>query len=138
MNIALWIAQALLGFVMIAAGSPKLLAPRAWLAEKMGWTKNVHPALPRLLGFAEILGGLGLILPRLLGIAPILTPVAAGCLFFLLIGATATKLRDHESLALPVVCMLLAAFIVVGRVLPPTQGAHVVERGKDANGELRE
>ena len=138
MNVALWIAQALLAFIMIGAGSPKLLAPRTWLAENMAWTKHVPAAVPRLLGLAEVMGGLGLILPLLLGIAPILTPIAAACLFLVLTGALVTKVRDHESPALPVICMLLAVFIVVGRGLPPTQSAHVVERGKDAHGELRE
>jgi len=116
MNIALWIAQALLAAIMVAAGAPKLLLPRARLAEKMSWTKDAPAALVKLLGLAELLGAVGLILPRLTGIAPILTPIAAACVSLILVGALATKLRHHESPALPVVAMLLAVLIAVGRV----------------------
>ncbi|GMV19764.1 MAG: DoxX family protein [Polyangiaceae bacterium] len=138
MNTALWVAQALLAAIMIAAGAPKLLLPRALLVQKMTWTKDARAALVRLLGLAEVLGGLGLILPPLLGIAPILTPIAAACLSLILVGALVTKLRSRESPVLPAVAMLLAGFIVVGRVLPPNRSAPMVERGKDANGQLSE
>jgi uncharacterized membrane protein YphA (DoxX/SURF4 family) len=117
MNTALWIAQSLLAAIMIAAGTPKLLLPRARLVEKLRWTKDAPEPLVRLLGLAELLGAVGLILPRLTGIAPLLTPIAAACLFLILIGALATKLRSHESPALPAVAMLLAASVVIGRVL---------------------
>jgi len=116
MNIALWIAQALLAAIMVAAGAPKLLLPRARLAEKMSGTKDAPAALVRLLGLAELRGAVGLILPRLTGIAPILTPIAAACLLLILIGALATKLRHHESPALPIVAILLAVLVAVGRV----------------------
>lgn len=138
MNTALWVAQALLAAIMIAAGAPKLLLPRALLVQKMTWTKDARAALVRLLGLAEVLGGLGLILPPLLGIAPILTPIAAACLSLILVGALVTKLRSRESPVLPAVAMLLAGFIVVGRVLLPNRSAPMVERGKDANGQLSE
>lgn len=59
MNTALWVAQALLAAIMIAAGAPKLLLPRALLVQKMTWTKDARAALVRLLGLAEVLGGLG-------------------------------------------------------------------------------
>jgi uncharacterized membrane protein YphA (DoxX/SURF4 family) len=115
MNTVLWIAQVLLAAIMAAAGGPKLFLPPAQLAEKMSWTNNAPDPLVRLLGLAEILGGLGLILPRLTGIAPLLTPVAALCVSLILVGALATKLRHHESPALPAVAMLFALVIAVGR-----------------------
>jgi len=117
MNTALWIAQSLLAAIMIAAATPKLLLPRARLVEKLDWTRNVPEPLVRLLGVAEALGAVGLILPWLLGIAPVLTPIAAACLFAILIGALATKRRRHESPALPAFALLLAAFVTAGRVL---------------------
>jgi|SRR5579883_3005793 len=117
MNVALWIAQSLLAVVMIGAGAPKLLFSRARLAEKMSFTKDAPAPLVRLLGLAEVLGAAGLILPRLVGVAPLLTPVAAACLFLLLVGALVTKLRLHESPALPAVALLLAAFVAVGALL---------------------
>lgn len=116
MNILLWFAQVLLAAIMVAAGGAKLSLPRARLAEKMSWTKDAPMALVKLLGLAELLGAVGVILPRLTGIAPILTPVAAGCLSLILIGALATKVRHRESPALPVVAILLALFVAVGRM----------------------
>jgi len=101
---------------MIAAGAPKLLLPRARLIAKLNWTKDAPQPLVRLLGLAELAGALGLILPSATGIAPFLTPIAAGCLFLILIGALATRLRLHESPALPVVAMVLAMLVAVGRV----------------------
>jgi hypothetical protein len=116
MNVLLWIAQLLLAAIMVAAGGSKLFLPRARLAEKMSWTKDAPIALVKLLGLAELLGAFGLILPRLTGIAPILTPIAAGGVSLILIGALATKLRHRDSPALPAVAMLLAVLIVVGRM----------------------
>jgi hypothetical protein len=116
MNIVLWIAQVLLAGIMVAAGAPKLFLPRARLAEKMTGTKDVPAPLVKLLGLAELLGAAGLILPRLTGIAPILTPIAAACLSLILVGALATKLRHHESPALPIVAILLAVLTAVGQM----------------------
>jgi uncharacterized membrane protein YphA (DoxX/SURF4 family) len=117
MNIALWIAHTVLGLIFVAAGAPKLLLPRARLAEKMTWTNTAPDVLVKLLGLAELLGAVGLILPRLVGVAPFLTPMAAACLFAILIGALVTKLRLRESPALPAIAALLAAFIGVTRLL---------------------
>ncbi len=116
MNLALWIAQAVLAFIFVAAGAPKLLLSRARLAGKMTWTKDASDLAVKLLGGAELLGAAGLVLPRLVGIAPILTPIAAACLFVILIGAVAMKLRLHESPALPAVAALVAAFVAAGRL----------------------
>jgi hypothetical protein len=116
MNTLLWIAQGLLASIMVAAGGPKLFLPRARLAQKMSWTKDAPAPLVKLLGLAELLGAVGLLLPRLTGIAPILTPLAAVGLSAILLGALATKLRQHQSPVLPVAALLLAVFIAVGRM----------------------
>lgn len=117
MNSALWIAQSLLAALMVAAGAPKLLWSRERLHDKLAWTKDQPDMTVRLLGLAELLGAVGLILPQWLGVAPFLTPLAAVCLMLILVGAVATKLRRRESPALPAVAMLLAAFIAAGRGL---------------------
>jgi len=116
MNVVLWIAQLLLAAVMVAAAVPKLFFPVAKLADKMSWTTSAPVAAVRLLGLAELLGAVGLIAPRLTGIAPVLTPIAAVALSLVLMGALTTKVRHHESAALPVVAMLLAVVIAVGRL----------------------
>ena len=87
----LWIVQGLLALIFLFAGGTKLVLP----IEEM--TKEV--ALPgtflRLLGVAEVLGALGLILPGLLRIRPGLTPLAAAGLVLIMIGATVDLAGDH-------------------------------------------
>jgi hypothetical protein len=115
MNIALWIAQTVLALIFVAAAIPKLVLSRGRLAEKMTWTRDASDLAVKLLGAAELLGAVGLILPGLVGIAPILTPIAAACLFVVLVGALVMKLRLHESPGLPAVAALVAAFVIIGR-----------------------
>jgi hypothetical protein len=118
---ALWIVQGLLALTFLFAGGTKLILP----IEEM--TKDV--ALPglflRLLGVAEVLGAIGLILPGLLHIRPGLTPLAAAGLALIMIGATAITLATMgPALALiPLVVGLLAAFVAYGRWrLAPLRG----------------
>lgn len=115
MNVALWIAQALLTLLFVAAGAPKVLRPRARLAERMSWTRDASDLEVKGLGALELLGAVGLIAPRAAGVAPALTPVAAGCLALLMAGAVAVKRRAGESPALPMVAGLGALFVSVGR-----------------------
>ena len=86
MNIALWIAQALLAAIFLFAGGMKLVIP----IEEM--TKQMPIPLPgwflRFTGIVEVLGAIGVILPWLLRIRPALTPLAAAGLVIVMIGAT--------------------------------------------------
>lgn len=83
-GIALWILQWLLALLFLFAGGAKLVMP----IEEM--TRQI--ALPgwflRIIGVAEILGGLGLVLPGLLKLYTWLTPLAAASLVVIMIGAT--------------------------------------------------
>ena len=117
----LWIVQGLLAFTFVLAGGTKLVLP----IEEM--TKDV--ALPglflRLLGVAEVLGALGLILPGLLHIRPGLTPLAAAGLVLIMIGATGISLviMGPAPALIPLVVGLLAAFVAYGRWrLAPLRG----------------
>ena len=118
---ALWIVQGLLAFTFLFAGGTKLVLP----IEEM--TKDV--ALPglflRLLGVAEVLGAIGLILPGLLHIRPGLTPLAAAGLVLIMIGATGISLATMgpAPALIPLVVGLLAAFVAYGRWrLAPVRG----------------
>jgi uncharacterized membrane protein YphA (DoxX/SURF4 family) len=87
MNIFLWIAQFFLGALFIFAGVMKFIMP----VDDMN-TDSPLPlpgAILHFIGACEILGGLGLILPWLLGVKRGLTPLAAGLLTIIMIGATA-------------------------------------------------
>ncbi|WCN79082.1 DoxX family protein [Micromonospora sp. LH3U1] len=75
------------------------------------------PGDPR---WAELLGGLGLILPAATGIAPVLTPIAATCLAVVMVLAAITHIRRKESsgVAINAVLFLLRAFVAWGRFGP--------------------
>jgi hypothetical protein len=113
MTYVLWIIQGLLALLFLFAGGMKLVLP---LEELQGPVVVPGPFM-RLIGVAEVLGALGLILPGLLHMLPILTPLAAAGLVLIMIGATVLTLVSGEvAMALiPLVVGLLAAFVVYGR-----------------------
>lgn len=115
MNIALWIASGLLAFALLAAGGTKLAVPRVKLLEKMKWAETWSDGRFKLLGLAEVLGAIGVIVPYVTGILPVLTPVAAACLVVLMAGAAKTHVDLKESPAAPAVLALLGVFVALGR-----------------------
>ena len=121
MNIALWVVQALLALVYLAAGSLKVVRPREQLVASgnYDWMKDTSDAGVKAVGAVELLGAVGLILPELTGIAPILTPIAAVGLVVVQVGAIRVHLARNERKPLPanVILLLLAAFVAVGRFL---------------------
>ena len=122
MNIALWIAQALLGLAFLGAGSLKASQPAEKLKKNMGWVEDINPGFVKIIGILEILGGLGLILPAVTHILPWLTPIAAIGLAIIMIGAVVVHVRRHEMAALgaPIVLLILSLLVVYGRfVLVP-------------------
>src|SRR3954471_23499647 len=85
MNRTLWVLQWLLAiFFVLASAIPKLFVPPELLPP-------MPIEIPRwfvvFVGVAELLGGLGLVLPGLFRIRPGLTPLAAGGLVLVTIGA---------------------------------------------------
>ena len=115
MDIALWIASGLLAFAMMVAGGAKLAVPQAKLLEKMKWAESWSDGRFKLLGLAELLGGVGVIVPHATGILPILTPVAAVCLVVLMAGAVKTHMDRKEPPAAPAILALLGVFVALGR-----------------------
>lgn len=99
MLIALWILNAFLALAFIGAGAMKLLTPTSKLGaqERMAWTDDFSATAITLIGLAEVVGGIGLILPLLTGIAPILTPIAATALAIIMIGAIVVHVRRKET-----------------------------------------
>jgi len=85
MNIILWFLQAFLAFTFIYSGICKLLLSIQKLVA-MGQTgiQGLPIWFVRFIGIAEVLGAVGLILPKLLAVYPILTPVSAVCLAFIM------------------------------------------------------
>jgi urea transporter len=115
MNIALWVAQGLVAFTMLGAGAFKIVTPRLKLAEKLKWPASWTDANVKLLGLAEALGAVGLVVPWATGILPVLTPVAAVCLLIIMAGAVKTHLDQKESPAPAIILGGLCLFVALGR-----------------------
>jgi uncharacterized membrane protein YphA (DoxX/SURF4 family) len=117
MNIALWILQALLALLFLAAGIPKMTMPIPQLAKRVAWAGQIAPWLVRFIGVSEVLGAIGLILPTLTGIAPWLTIAAAIGIVLAMLSASVFHVYRAElaRLAPPVALLLLALVIAYGR-----------------------
>jgi len=86
----------------------------------MPWASKMSATNIRLIGYAEILGALGLILPIASGTLVILAPIAATCLAVLMAGATITHIRIKDlksASATTTVLMCVALFVAVGRFI---------------------
>ncbi|UBV44759.1 DoxX family protein (plasmid) [Deinococcus taeanensis] len=117
LHITLWVLQALLGALFLAAGLMKLAAPIAQLATSLPWVTDVPAALVRFVGLAEVAGALGLLLPSLTRVRPNLTPLAALGLVAVMVLAIPFHLSRGEGMMLPMNLLLaaLAGVIAWGR-----------------------
>lgn len=111
----LWTLQVLLAAVFLFSGSFKLALPIDVIQQQL----PIDGLAIRLIGTAETLGAVGLILPSLLRIRPALTPLAAACLVVLMIGATVLSPSlsggDMSTVILPLVLGVLSAVVAYGR-----------------------
>jgi uncharacterized membrane protein YphA (DoxX/SURF4 family) len=116
-NTGLWIVQGLLAAMFLLAGVPKLVMS----AQQMAAPGPIQlPVLfIRFIGVCEILGAIAMVLPGLTGVKPGLTPLAAGGLVIIMIGATVTNLVDGPApfAIVTLVLGLLSAVVVWGRWL---------------------
>ena len=117
LNIALWVAQALLAAAYGLFGWMKATQPLAQLSVMMKWIPDFPPLFVRGLGVVEVLGAIGLILPALTRIAPRLTFVAACCIVAHQLCAITLHVMRHDvgGLGLNAVLIGLALFVAWGR-----------------------
>jgi uncharacterized membrane protein YphA (DoxX/SURF4 family) len=120
MNVFLWIVQIALAAAFVLAGVMKATQPKEKLQPNLPWVEDFSAGTVRLIGVAELLGGIGLVLPAATGIAPGLTPIAATCLAVVMVLAATTHIRRKEpsGVAINAVLFLLAAFVAWGRFGP--------------------
>jgi hypothetical protein len=113
MSRALWIVQGLLAALFVFAGVMKLVLPLDQLTGPI----SLSGAFIRFIGVAEVFGAVGLILPSLLRIRPGLTPLAAGGLVIIMVGAVWITVAggDVASAVIPLLVGLLAVFVAYGR-----------------------
>src|SRR5216683_588164 len=96
MNNVLWVLQGPLAFGFLVSGTLKLVLSKENMAArsdpnapgfyKPAWAEDFSAAQVKLIGLAEALAAVGLVVPTLTGIAPMLTPLAAAGLVAIMIG----------------------------------------------------
>lgn len=120
MNTALWIVQIVLALGFGMAAWLKLSKPKAALEPKLEWMQDFPQSTVRLIGIAEMLGAVGLILPAASGLLPLLTPLAAVGLAIIMVLAIAihAKRRESQAIAINVVLLALCLFVAWGRFGP--------------------
>lgn len=69
MNVVLWIVRALLAAVYEMTGSMKAFRPLEALSKRIRWVHAVPAGFVRIIGVAELLGAVGLILPMVTNVA---------------------------------------------------------------------
>ena len=121
MNLALWIIAIVLAVAFAGSGLMKQFVPKDKLVTAgQGWAQDFSTTSIRLIGLAEILGAIGLVLPAAVHIAPILVPLAAVGLALVMVGAAVVHARRNEpmNIAVNVVLIALAVFVAWGRFGP--------------------
>jgi uncharacterized membrane protein YphA (DoxX/SURF4 family) len=121
MNLTLWIVAIVLAVAFAGSGLMKQFVPKDKLVTSgQGWAQEMSQSNIRLIGIAEILGAIGLVVPAATHIAPILVPLAAVGLAIVMVGAVVVHLRRNEvmNVAVNVVLFGLAVFVAWGRFGP--------------------
>lgn len=115
MHTFVWVVQGVLAVVFLGAGLTKLVysQDRLMTIRQMAWTEDFAPAVLKLIGLAEVLAAIGLILPMALDVAPGLTPWAAVGLAVVMAGAAFTHLRRKEYQPLVAALALLTFAVIV-------------------------
>lgn len=114
----LWIAQGILCLAFGAAGIMKLTMSHEALTAMLAWPGRMPIEFVRLIGLAELLGALGVVLPILTGVRPILTSYAAFGLMVLMIGALGYHLMLFQGgMLIPTIALgSLAAYVGLRRM----------------------
>ena len=117
LSITLWVLQLLLGCFFVMVGYSHALMPFDQVAQQATWMNAVPRWLSLFIGYAEIAGGLGLILPAATRIAPRLTPLAALGLATIMILAIPFHVLKGEASVIWMHALIaaLAVFVAWGR-----------------------
>ncbi|WP_395693097.1 DoxX family protein [Nocardioides sp.] len=112
-NVWLWILAGFLAAIYLGTGVLKLTRSREEIvAAGLTWAEDFSEPQLRALGWAELLGAVGLVLPPLVGLG-VLTPVTAVCLAVLMVGAVVVHVRRREFLPDVVRDLFLVGMCVV-------------------------
>jgi uncharacterized membrane protein YphA (DoxX/SURF4 family) len=120
MNTFLWMSQMCLAGIFLYAGAMNLLA-----FQKQGLRPESGPSFQCIgvpafaacaIGFAEILGAVGLLVPLGSQEPYLVAQVSAGALALLMLAACVHHARRKEQTAPIVALFFLAIFVIVGRM----------------------
>ncbi|MGD0730840.1 MAG: DoxX family protein [Terracidiphilus sp.] len=119
MNVVLWIAQLILAGVFVFTGASKVLAydemVKAIELRSKGGKIGMTRFQASLVGQAELVGAIAVILPVDIWPPHVFLRLAAAGLALLMVIAGIYHLRRHETAAPSVVLFLLSIFVIVGR-----------------------
>ncbi len=118
MNFALWVVQVLTALAFGQQGYSMLF--RVGQARtRMAWTRDVSIPILRVVGIAEVLGAIGVILPAATRVLLGLTIAAAAGLATIMVLAIVFHLvrRERPNIALNVVLGILAVAVLYGRLV---------------------
>jgi uncharacterized membrane protein len=115
-NVVLWVLQWFFGIYFIAIGVMHFVVPDG-LPAVMEWMYELDDTLHVVVGIAEILGGVGLILPSVTRIQPQLSVYAAAGLVLVMAGAVVYHAGrgEGQSIVSNVIIAALMAFVAYGR-----------------------
>ncbi|MEQ1761171.1 MAG: DoxX family protein [Vicinamibacterales bacterium] len=117
LNIALWVLQVLLACFFVMVGYSHALMPFDQIVQQATWMNDVPRWLSLFIGYAEIAGGMGLIIPAATRIAPWLTPLAALGLATIMVLAIPFHVLANEASVVWIHALIAApaAFVAWGR-----------------------
>jgi uncharacterized membrane protein len=120
MDIAAWIAQAIAALAFGVHGYTLLFRP-AQALRQYPWAGDVPDSMKRLIGTAELLGAIGVIVPAVTKILPWLTPLAALGLtaIMVLAGLFHITRREWPNVIFNLVLGAIAAFVAYARLAVP-------------------
>jgi uncharacterized membrane protein YphA (DoxX/SURF4 family) len=117
MNLTLWVAQALLALGFLYAGGVKVLTYDYYAAfVTRARSTPVSRPFAGLIGVAEMLGAVGIVLPMAINVCPAISAWAAVGLAAIMLLAIGYHIRGHEQAPGPIAFLLLAAFVAFGRL----------------------
>ena len=117
LSIALWVLQLLLACFFVMVGYSHALMPFDQIAQEATWLNDVPRWLSLFIGYAEIAGGLGLVIPPAIRVAPWLTSLAALGLATIMILAIPFHVLKGEASVIWTHTLIaaLAVFVAWGR-----------------------
>jgi hypothetical protein len=107
MNTLLWIGQSIIAAMFTGGGLLKLIVPREKILLKQPFVQNYSGFQIKLIGMAEILGAIGIIVPAATGIFPVCTSLAAIGLCTIMLFAARVHLQRKENLKVVVIFLML-------------------------------